>query len=238
MTGVASNGVALPKPDPELAKKIDALIVQWNDNEFEVREKAGVELCKIGKPALSALIAASSSTNGEVQARAKQLLQHIGWDWETAYARQKLTEYYKLDAEPERIDSPELQKLFPQYHFYGKQQGVAAVRYAFKFMAPDAIRIVEHNVPGAIDYDTPFERISAIARDSGVKLLNADDVRIFHRAIQPLLWREWVIGGEAIEKTETGWICKELGMTYVIETNKDSELINYKFKSHRSDAAK
>jgi hypothetical protein len=215
------------KPDAELSKKIDALISEFSADDFDTREKAYAALLKIGKPALPALVESSKSKNAEIQSWSERLVLQLGWHWESAYAKLKLTEHIEADTEPTRIDSEVLQKLFPKYRFYLKeavrgQVGTYRARYAIKLLQEDAIRLKEDNAPGvgSDQVKQSLEAIVAIARDSGVKLAKKEDVAAFHRAIQPVLWSEWINQDPKIERTKNGWkITADL--TYIMEIDKD-----------------
>ena len=53
-----------------------------------------------------------------------------------------------------------------------------------------------------------------------LKLTKKEDVAAFHRAIQPVLWSEWIGQDPRIERIENGWkITADLD--YIIETDKE-----------------
>ena len=56
---------------------VDKLIEKLGDDDVEIRDKAGAELVKIGKPALEALRKAATSDKQEVAGRAKDLIARI-----------------------------------------------------------------------------------------------------------------------------------------------------------------
>jgi 6-phosphogluconolactonase (cycloisomerase 2 family) len=61
----------------QLAARIDRLIVQLDDDKFQVREKAEAELTQIGEPALAKLTAASKDASAERSQRAAKVLKEI-----------------------------------------------------------------------------------------------------------------------------------------------------------------
>ena len=212
--------------DKETQQKLEKLIAQLNNEDFDEQEKASGAIAKIGKPALPALIEAAKNKS-DSGTWAKRLIQQLGWNWETAYAKKKAAEHIHSEAEPSQIDSEALQKFFPEYRFYLKeavknQVGTYRARYAIKLLAEDAILIKEDNAPGTggEEVEKGFNQIVAIARDSNVKLSKAADVIAFHHALQPVLWSEWIVDNPKIEKTEKGWKIEDT-LTCVIEVDEN-----------------
>src|SRR5579862_6151796 len=72
--------------DTEMRQQLEALIAKLNSDEFDEREKASQAIVKIGKPALPALIEAAKKKS-ESGMWARRLIQQLGWNWETAYAK-------------------------------------------------------------------------------------------------------------------------------------------------------
>jgi hypothetical protein len=64
----------------EIREKIQTLVKQLGDDDFEVRENATTELTKIGKPAMPLLLQASKSGEVEVMRRADSCIQQIDKD--------------------------------------------------------------------------------------------------------------------------------------------------------------
>jgi len=63
--------------DPAAGRRIDDLIDQLGDHDWEVRDQATRDLIKLGKPALQKLLAATRSTDAEVKWRADHILREI-----------------------------------------------------------------------------------------------------------------------------------------------------------------
>jgi hypothetical protein len=66
-----------PHGDPTLDKEIELRIEQLGDSDYEVREKATRELVRLGKAAVSKLVAATRSLDAEVKWRAEHALREI-----------------------------------------------------------------------------------------------------------------------------------------------------------------
>ena len=66
-----------PPADAELARKIDALILQLDSDSFEARESAEKQLVELGSKAKEAVTKATRSTSAEVRQRAGRILREL-----------------------------------------------------------------------------------------------------------------------------------------------------------------
>ena len=66
-----------PPADAELARKIDALILQLDSDSFEARESAEKQLLALGDKAKDAVTKATRSTSAEVRQRAGRILREL-----------------------------------------------------------------------------------------------------------------------------------------------------------------
>jgi len=73
----AANLLPIPKPTPELVDKINKLISELGDDNWQTREKATEELTNIGEPAITVLKEALKHEDPEVRMRAKFILDII-----------------------------------------------------------------------------------------------------------------------------------------------------------------
>jgi 6-phosphogluconolactonase (cycloisomerase 2 family) len=69
--------VAQDKPDEQLAKKLDELILRLDSDSFDIREKAEKELTELGDKAREAVTRATRSTSAEVRQRAVRILRAL-----------------------------------------------------------------------------------------------------------------------------------------------------------------
>jgi hypothetical protein len=74
--------------DPALEKKVNELIQQLGDEDFDRRENAMLELRKIKLPALAGLRAATNSANEELKNRAKLLVEEFE-EWQKKNSTEK-----------------------------------------------------------------------------------------------------------------------------------------------------
>src|SRR5262245_5989775 len=97
---VAAVPVHCDEPVPDKAK-IEKLVRQLGDGDFDAREKATEELTKLGEPARAALESAQRSDDLEVRNRAKSILDEL----DKRVAKQKLDQ--KLAALRKSIAPPD-----------------------------------------------------------------------------------------------------------------------------------
>lgn len=117
--------------DEELERRLRTAIVELGHSSFEVREAASATLAAAGQAAVPLLRQAAESTDHEVKARARQLLEELEWDAGSGVPRE----------------------LVRRLRRGGEDARVAAARELIA-LGPDAYPVVAKAVLGELDPET------------------------------------------------------------------------------------
>jgi hypothetical protein len=223
--------LALPRQD----ERVDRLIRDLESDSKDVRDKAVVELARIGKPALDPLRKAARSKDPEVRALAQQAIEKIEWGAGYEELRKHVRDRFEDGSTLEPLKLKGIQSWFPSIRFYdvampaaGAAAGVPGETlqcvYAVRKDEPSFHRVI---VRGVLSPST----LTALIRKERIRIKGHDDAFDFATAFTELFGHGYGEGGAVFagggaarfEKTDEGWAIQSPGYGSALIFKTDGE---------------